>query len=234
MINRYFQSLYHQAERRNNANIIRALKETGPHCKIVDIGCWNGNNTAIWAKAAQASEIYGIEPVQSAAKSAAGKGITTYNMRADQGKWPIKAKSVNCIVSNQTIEHLFDVDHFFLESSRVLVKGGYLITSTNNLSSWHNLFALLLGWAPFDLTNSSVKTTGIGNPIAVHPQEKHPFGPTWIHKCIYTVRWLNDWGRLYGFNTVKCYGAGYYPFPSILGRIDFNHSSFITIVMELQ
>ena len=226
------KKLYKQAEKENSKNIIHSLKETGPHLNFLDVGCWDGENTLLWARAAKAAHVYGIETVPAAAKLALKRKIKTFCLQADKDKWPIKDHSLNCVVSNQVIEHLTNSDHFFSESSRVLAKGGYLITSTNNLSSWHNLLAILLGWAPFDLTNASSKITGIGNPLAVHSAEGHPYGPAWTHKCIYTIKWLSDWAGLYGFKLKNTLGAGYYPLPAFFGRVDPNHSAFITLSMQ--
>ncbi len=227
-----FHHLYKGAEEINTANLIACLKRTGPHKSLLDVGCWDGKNTLIWARAAGAKQLYGLEAVRSASKIANQKHIRTFSARADRDRWPFPPHSFNCVISNQVIEHLSDLDHFFSESSRVLTRGGYLISSTNNLSSWHNIFATLLGWAPFDFSNSSSKAQGIGNPLAVHRGEHDPRGSTWTHKCIYTTRWLSEWGRLYHLELKYVYGAGYYPFPAWLGRLEPTHAAFITLAMQ--
>ncbi len=100
------------------------------------------------------------------------------------------------------------------------------------MSSWHNIFSLLLGYTPFDLTNSSSKVKGIGNPFAVHKGETDERGSSWTHKCIYTKKWLIDWQKIYNLKTIKTYGAGYYPLPSWVGQYLQKHSAFITIVAQ--
>src|SRR5207237_1346369 len=77
---------------------------------------------------------------------------------------PIRDESFDAISSNQVIEHLSDTDIFLAESFRVLRPGGHVVVSTENMSSWHNLAALLLGWQAFSLTNITDKRSGIGNP----------------------------------------------------------------------
>jgi hypothetical protein len=104
------------------------------------------------------------------------------------------------------------------------------VTSTNNLSSWHNIASLLLGWAPFDLSNSSHRALGIGNPFAIHKGEAAANGASWCHKCVYTSRWLEDWFGLYGFSHVRTYGAGYYPLPAATGMLLKRHCAFITLM----
>ena len=224
--------MYVRAEYLNNQNIALALQKTGPHPVLLDVGCWDGLNTQVWIAAANAKHPLGIEPVKTAAAKSGKLGIKTFTVKADSGKWPLKDNSVDCVLSNQVIEHLSDLDSFFAQARRVLKPGGYIITSTNNLSSLHNIFALIMGWAPFDLTNSSYLRWGIGNPLATHRGENDPRGKTWTHKIIYTAHWLMEWQQIHGFIPMKSYGAGLYPLPAILGRYITRYSAFITTVCQ--
>ena len=229
-VKKYLNNIYAQAMLDNDANVCKAIKESGPFESILDVGCWDGTKTLEYAKNAKSKNIFGIEIVENKSKEAQEKGIKTFSMIADRDRWPFEDGSVDCVTSNQVIEHLSNVDHFLSEASRVLKKDGVLITSTNNLSSWHNIVALVFGWAPFDLTNSSIKAIGIGNPLALHKGESSSNGDSWTHKTIFTTKWLNDWMLLYGLNPIKNYGAGYYPLPSFFGAFFKKHSAFITIV----
>lgn len=230
MLRRYMSSLYDSAMALNDANVCAGLSRFGPFKTLLDVGCWDGEKTVQYGRAAGAQTIFGIEVVIDQMRSAIAKGVRTSNVRADRDSWPFEPRALDCVVSNQVIEHLSDVDHFLAEAERVLRPGGILVTSTNNLSSWHNIGSLALGWAPFDLTNSSRKANGIGNPLALHKGEQLSQGESWCHKCIYTERWLNDWFRIYGLERVHSYGAGYYPLPTSFGRVLKRHAAFITIV----
>lgn len=231
MINKYFNQLYIDADSENIKNICKAIKVTGPHDVILDVGCWDGTNTLKWVESANANKVYGIEPTHKAALVAKGKNIHVFEKFADKNKWPLKNMSLDCVITNQVVEHLSDLDIFFSESSRVLNNTGKLIISTNNLSSWHNIVSLLFGWTPFDLTNSSLKLQGIGNPLALHKNDTSP-KQYWTHKCIYTTKWLKEWADIYGFELILNYGAGYYPLPAWVGNIDKTHSAFITLVFN--
>ena len=226
----YLGWLYEQALNLNDQNVADALAKTGPHKVLLDVGCWDGIKTQELAAAAKAETLLGIEPIKSAAKDAEKRGVKTYTVQADREKWPINDESVDCVVSNQVVEHLSDLDFFFSEAARVLKPGGYIISSTNNLSSWHNIGALLFGWAPFDFTNSSSKTKGIGNPLAIHRGETDERGSSWTHKCIYTAQWLNEWQELYGLKSKEVLGAGYHPLPPIIGKYFTRHCAFITVI----
>lgn len=133
--------------------------------------------------------------------------------------------------ANQVIEHVADVDHFAQEVYRILKPGGHAIISTENASSWHNIFALLLGWQMFSLTNMSGKGGGIGNPFALHRGTAHEF-KSWTHKTIFSLRGLSEFFGMHGFEVIKSTGAGYYPFPALLGSLDKKHSHFITILIR--
>ena len=222
--------MYVDAYRLNNQNVEDAIALTGPHKTLLDIGCWDGVETVKYGKAAKAKKLYGIEIIKSAADKAKKLGIESYPIAADKDPWPFADNSIDCIVSNQVVEHLSNLDHFFSEAYRVLAPGGVFINSTNNLSSWHNIAATILGFAPFDLTNSSAKVLGIGNPFAVHSGQSVDKGFSWTHKCIYTAKWFNDWQALYGFVPSKVLGAGYYPLPSVVGKIFTRHSAFFTSI----
>ena len=210
-------------------NIERALDVAKKDGVILDIGCWDGGVTERWARAVSAKRVCGIEIVSKAAKKARKRGIEVAEVDIDKSKWPYQSSSLDCVVSNLVIEHLQNVDHFISESYRTLKRGGLTVVSTNNLASWHNMFSLLMGWAPFDLTNTSVKRWSIGNPLALHNQEELEFGHTFTHKCVYTARWLKEWYELYGFKHTQTFGTGYYPLPAWLGNIDKRHCALVTL-----
>lgn len=231
-MHKYFNHIYLSACAINLENICTALSLSSLHKSLLDVGCWDGVHTLNFAKAIHAKKIFGIEPVASAAKQAADKGITVLQMPADKRKWPLPDNSIDCIVSNQVIEHLNDLDQFFSESFRVLSPEGIIITSTNNLSSLHNIFSIFMGWAPFDLANSSYRFSTLGNPLGLHISDPACSEPSWTHKCVYTAYWLNEWQKKYGFTPIKTFGAGLYPFPSSWGRMFPQYSAFITTACQ--
>lgn len=228
-LKRYLVSLYSNAMELNDKNVCEFLSEFWPFETLLDVGCWDWEKTIAYSKNANSEGIYGIEVVKDKAKEAEKKWITTYSIIADREKWPFEDNALDCVVSNQVIEHLSDIDFFISEAKRVLKQWGYLITSTNNLSSWHNIFATIMGWTPFDLTNSSKKWIGIWNPLAIHQWETTINGDSWTHKTILNTRWLNSWFSLYGFSPIKVKWSWYYPLPNILGYWFPKHSAFITL-----
>lgn len=231
MIKKFLYNFYKSTEKAKENELKNALKKLPENGVLLDIGCWDGVKTKWWAKTLNAKETIGIEVVPSAAKLARKKGIKTYISNIEE-KWPVKSNSVDIVLSNLVIEHLSDVDKFISESFRVLKKGGHTIVCTNNLSSWHNIISLVFGWTPFDLTNSSSKTWSIGNPLVVHKNEKSIYGKTFLHKCIYTTKWLKEWYGLFNFKLINVRAAGYYPFFPFLGKLDKKHAAYIILTFE--
>jgi SAM-dependent methyltransferase len=162
----------------------------------------------------------------AAADQARAKGIDV--VVGDLNKaFPWKSETFDAVSSNQVIEHLHDTDRFLEESHRVLRQGGRLIVSTENLSSWHNIAALSLGWQAFSLTNVSRVAGAIGNPIA-NMRGEEPFGEGWHHLRLFSYRGLAELVSAHGFTDVRVRGSGYYPLPSSVGHFDARHAAFIT------
>lgn len=228
---KFLAKMYDRARNQNDRILIESIKKMGPFDTMLDVGCWDGELTMQYAAAGSVKKVFGMEIVKEMSDKTEQKGIKCATLIADQDVWPFEDASLDCVVSNQVIEHLSNVDHFIAEASRVLKKGGVLITSTNNLASWHNIFALLFGWTPFDLSNSSTIGLGIGNPLSVHHGENCELS-SWTHKCIYTPRWLFEWQNLYGLRKMLHIGAGFYPFPAFWGNIFKNHAAFMIIITK--
>lgn len=216
------------AERANFDNIRHLCASMAkPGGRLLDLGCDTGAWTLQVAAAARAFEVHGVEIVESAAATAAAAGITVH--RADlNAPLPLESETFDVIHSNQVIEHVNDVDLFVSEVHRLLKPGGAAVISTENGSSWHNVFAAVMGWQIFSLTNVSGKVAGLGNPFAVH-RNTEAFSPTWRHKTIMNYRGLLELFEAHGFRDTKILGAGYYPLPAALGRVDPRHAAFLAV-----
>jgi len=71
---------------------------------------------------------------------------------------------------------------------RILKPGGYAVISTENLASWDNILALILGYTPFSMEfDEGIKK--LGNPISPHEKEVDPNYKT-PHVRIFTYRGL--------------------------------------------
>ena len=83
----------------------------------------------------------------------------------------------------------------------------------------------------FSLTNMSSKRAGIGNPFAIHRNENIELS-SWTHKTIFSLRGIREFSQAHGFEIVKTEGAGYFPFPTNLAKMDPWHSHFITLLLK--
>jgi ubiquinone/menaquinone biosynthesis C-methylase UbiE len=165
--------------------------------------------------------------MEDAARVATESGVKV-NISDLQKKFPYDSNSMDVVHANQVIEHVPDLDHFMSEIHRVLKPGGITVISTENGSSWCNIFASIMGWQIFSLTNFSSRASGIGNPFAIYRGDVGQVD-SWTHKTIFNYSGLVEYFSVFGFDKVSAKGAGYFPLPAMLGRIDPRHSHFITV-----
>jgi SAM-dependent methyltransferase len=219
-------------DRAMNANVHRlagacALEARRiPAGRILDLGCWDGSTTARYRPSGYAG--FGVEFSLPAAKAAVGGGLQVVRADLNRGL-PFADNTMDIVTSNQVIEHLRDTDAMVGEAYRVLRPGGLALISTENLASWHNIAALVLGWQAFSLTNVSRFKSGIGNPLAnLRGQDAIESG--WEHLRIFSYRGLLELFEAVGFVDVAIRAAGYYPLPERMARLDARHGAFITAV----
>jgi SAM-dependent methyltransferase len=210
---------------RNMQNIVE-LAGAGPQGRsMLDLGCDAGHRTMWIAARTGASIVHGIEIAGERAQIAASRGVEV-EVADLSGRFPYDDQTFDLVVSNQVIEHVVDTDNFVHEAYRVLKPGGRAVISTENLASWHNVASLVLGWQPFSLTNISSNAMAVGNPLGIHRGER---GELRGHLRVFAYRGLHELFALHGFSVDRILGAGYYPLPGGLARMDRRHAAFITI-----
>lgn len=224
----YANRLWDEAFALNERNIATLLRGCGG--TLVDCGCGDGVVTVNVAGAAF-SRVVGLEIDPEVGAQAASLGVEVVPCDLNE-RMPLDGGTADALVANQIIEHLSDSDGFFSEAARVLKPGGRLVLSTENISSWHNVAAIALGWQPFSLTNISGRASGVGNPMALHRSE----GGTPVamqHLRLFTARALREMGGLHGLTAESVLGAGYFPFRGSLSNrlsaLDSTHSMFIAL-----
>jgi len=214
------------ADKYNRSNILKIVDSLNPE-SMLDIGCDDGVFTSECGYSSNAKHISGVEIVESAAQLAREKGVDV-SITNLENILPFADGSFELVISNQVIEHVPNLDLYMSEIFRVLAPNGTAVISTENGSSWINIFASLFGWQIFSLTNISSVQSGIGNPFALH-RNQNAWPPTWTHKTIFNYRGLIEFAEVHGFKVEKIHGAGYFPLPTITARLDTRHSHFITI-----
>jgi SAM-dependent methyltransferase len=199
---------------------------------MLDVGCDDGGWTLRVAGAVPgAPRVLGIEAVAESAKIATAAGIDVRVGDLEE-RWPIDDATCDLVHANQVIEHVKRLDHFVAEIFRVLRPGGQAIICTENLSSWHNVAAVAVGWMPFSSSNISTKGP-IGNPLALHNGEAEELPESWQHIHVITLGALRAMFELHGFEVESQFGSGYYPLWGKAGRAaarrDPRHAHFIGV-----
>lgn len=234
MLKTFFTKIYEHASEMNRQNIISLARRAGEgkHVKrLLDLGCDDGVWTRRLADAVGAAEIHGVEVVEEQARRAKANGVQVYTVDLNRPLSDLPSNAFDVVHANQVIEHVSSVDLFVSEVYRVLQPNGYAVISTENGSSWHNVFAAAMGWQIFSLTNVSERKAGLGNPFAIQ-RGSDPYTGTWTHKTIFNYRGLIEMFETHGFRSASIAGAGYFPLPAFLGRIDPRHSAFITVFAQ--
>jgi len=227
IIRGFMQRIWDESMSLNKANIL-SLLQVSESAKLLDLGCNDGNWTIQLGKKIGTRSLFGVDVSEKSLKEAQRRGVKA--KKGDLNKiFPFPDNFFDCVHANQVIEHLWDLDNFVKEINRVLRVGGYCIVSTENLASWSNICSLLLGWQPFSLANISVVSGGgLGNRFALsrgRPIESK----SWMHTRVLAIRALEELFAKHGFAPEDTMGAGYFPLPAFLGRLEPTHSQFITI-----
>jgi len=219
------EKIYTNAVNLNYKNIL-VLFKINKKAQFLDLGCDDGTFTMKIAKKINTTKVYGVEIVKERIAMAQKKGIRVEKFDLNN-RFHFENNFFDVIHANQVIEHLYNSDSFISEIFRILKPDGYAIISTENASSWCNIFASIMGWQIFSLTNFSSKKQGIGNPFSLH-RNADVYLDSWNHIRIYNIRGLKEYLETFGFKVEAIRGAGYFPLPGFRGNIDKTHCHFVT------
>jgi ubiquinone/menaquinone biosynthesis C-methylase UbiE len=243
MLAQFYQKIWSEAYGQNDNNII-SLLEKNPKANVIDIGCGDGQKTIKFKKQIGCKTITGLDGVSERLSAAKKIGVDKIILADIEKKWPFRKNQFDVVISNQVIEHIANTDNFIQEIYRILKPGGYCVISTENLASWHNIFALILGFQ--DFSHHTIMKLHVTNPLSPHFMEKTL---TWSKKAnsgvddtafphlkILTYKSLKKVFEAYDFIFEKGKSSGYYPLfgrlSFLLSKIDPYHSHFITVKMR--
>ena len=222
----YLYRVFRATEEENRRAIVAAL-EPRAGARLLDLGTHRGEFTMRVAERLGASSVHGVELLDEHAAVARARGIDVCSADLDNGL-PFEDGAFDVVHANQVIEHVRRTDTFLREIRRVLAADGLACISTNNLSSWHNVFSLALGLQPMPMHVSD--ETIVGNPLNPLDGQPHTdIGRT--HLRLFTGRALTELCERHGLERVALRSAGYYPLPPVLGRaaarVDPIHGAFL-------
>ena len=98
---------------------------------VLDIACGTGYGSNI-LRLGQPKQVISIDISREVLAYAAAQWGVAGFLRGDTNALPVKASSLDVIVSFETLEHLIYPQRFLLEAARVLRPDGDLILSTPN------------------------------------------------------------------------------------------------------
>lgn len=233
----YLYKIGNEAGEKRKRNIL-ALVEKNQNAYYLDCGSATGELTKKIAGAIDTKHIFGVDRDPTYIEKAGKKGVKVEKGDLNE-QIPFKDETFDVITAIEVIEHLYNTDVFLQEIYRVLKKGGYAIIGTENLASWHNVFALVLGHQPS--TGPHVSSL---YPIGFHPlYQRHIAGRSseeiiLVDKHINVVT-RNALRRLvisHGFLLENEKPSGFYPFSGFLSdifaKLDSNHA--VTILLKIR
>jgi len=212
-MNPLFDKLWSRGYFKTNRNNILSLIKKDQSSRFVDLGCDDGNLTYGMAKKIGTKSIYGLEIDQARLVECTKKGICIIAGDLNGGV-PFKSNSFDIVLSNQVIEHVFDTDLLLREIHRILKPEGYAIISTNNISSWTNIVALLFGKQPFPNHVSDEFLPG----MFLSRDQVLPPG-TIAHRRVFSFPSLAGLLKYHHFKIIKKKGSGFYPLWGFLEKI---------------
>lgn len=219
--------MYSSWERSKNEGFLSVL-ERNPSARVVDLGCGGGEFSVRVRERVGCGEVWGVDVCDDCLVEAGKRGVLVRKVDLN-GVLPFEAGSFDVVVSNQVIEHLFYPVRFLGEVFRVLKVGGYAVVSTENLSSWDNVVALVLGCTPFSMEFDS-GLRKIGNPFSPH-DGKVKGDYVQSHVRVFAWNGLVELARFSGFKVERVLGGGHF-----LGRfgevVDGKHCRFITVKLR--
>lgn len=217
--------IYEAADIENRAAILRALQPR-QGARLLDLGCADGAWTVELGKRVGTDDLHGFELLEESAAQARERGIET-KVGSLAEPLPYADGEFDVVHSNQVIEHLANTDLFLSEIRRILASDGYLVISTNNVASWHNVVSLALGWQPPPMHISDELITG--NPANFGEGTPGAYGQ--MHLRLFTHRAMAALAAHHGLRLEERGASGYYPFSPrvsrVMTRIDGRHSAYL-------
>jgi len=217
-------AVYSGWEQSKNRKFLDVLPHD-PSAIVVDLGCGNAGFSVQARERIGCREMWGVDSDERLLNEAEQKGLKV--RKADLNlRVPFEDDFFDVVLSNQVIEHLFYPVRFIKEIHRILRPNGYAVISTENLASWDNLVALLLGYTPFSM-EFDYGLRKIGNPFSPHEKESKT---DYLHSHVRVFAWNGfiELAKLLKFRIETAYGNGHF-LGKIGETIDSRHCRFITL-----
>jgi len=190
---------------------------------LLDVGC--GDGSFLFRYIDYKPDLFcGIEASPTLKQQAEKRGINVLPVDLN-GVWPYSDNTFDVVHSAQVIEHLHNTRLFVQETLRVLKPGGTALITSENLTSFLNLGAMVFGYTPFTL----MRCCGwyLGNPLGLHygdhveegvPITDPAFAGVTGHIRALGVLQAKELFERVGMKGVEVSSLGLMPLPDWLGR----------------
>ncbi len=234
MIDRYFRGLYARAMSKAYSiakdEICAALSNGGP---VLDCGAGAGDMYQVLSASVSSPDLeyHGIEwsPHRVELAQSAGSNVSQGDLNMvlpfDDGKF-------RCVYALSVLEHLLYGCRFMRESYRVLQSDGIFVVLTPNISTLFTAALVLAGKMPSSGPHPDSNELLLKEEVfRVRDDSRSPDtesdNPEHRHLVVFSYRVMKEYLKLIGFEEVKGYGFGLYPFPNfmqpLLERLDPIH-----------
>lgn len=234
MFKRYFKNLYQRTM--NEAyglasNAVTTALTGGGDC--LDCGAGGGH----WYEklhreiGLSKNRYHGVEWSKANANVAQNKGLDVLN--GDLNKpLPFKDGRFTCVFGLSVIEHLLNPCSYIKECHRTLTSGGTFVLLTPNISTYFTAFLILAGKMPSSGPHPDSEYLVTSQEVMkVSPKftksDAESIRPSHRHLVVFSYRVLKKYLDFVGFDDVRGYGFGLYPFPifaqPVLEKLDPYH-----------
>jgi len=226
-----------KAYSRAKQDISAALINSGP---VLDCGAGAGEMYQFLTGAASSPDLeyHGIEWSPHRVESAQSAGLNV--MQGDLNMaLPFDDGKFRCVYALSVLEHLLYGCRFMRESYRILQSGGTFVVLTPNISTLFTAALVLAGKMPSSGPHPDSNVLLLKEEVfrvrgdSVSPDTEID-NPEHRHLVVFSYRVLKQYLKLIGFEEVKGYGFGLYPFPNfmqpLLERIDPIHCHQLVFV----
>lgn len=222
LLQRMVTAAYERSCQRCNDWSGRRVAQLRPQ-SLIDVGCADGAFLFPYLEHTPA-RFEGIEADPELKARAEQRGLSVQAVDLN-GPWPYEDNAFDVVHCSQVVEHLHNTRLFAQEILRVLKPGGTALITSENLTSFLNLGAMVLGYTPFTL----MRCCGwyLGNPLGLHYQEQVPEGvpitdPAFAgvtgHVRALGVLQAQELFEKVGYTRVQVSSIGLMPLPDWLGR----------------
>ncbi len=243
MLKKYFKNLYDrtmlESYSRAHEEIFIALKNGGI---CLDCGANSGQKFDLLDQrlGLEKAEYTGIEWNPNLVQIACDKGLNVTQGDLNKGL-KFQDNMYKCIFGLSVLEHLLNPCKFLRESYRCLEKGGKLVILTPNISTYFTAFLILTGKmpssGPYPDSDALLKREEVFKVTSESVQwDTETDTPVNRHLVVFSFRVLKSYLQMLGFEQIKGYGYGLYPFPNFmqgfLEKVDPYHCHQMVFVAQ--